>query len=195
MRYLEAGITVLLIGVAIFFVGCTRSEAPVGNDERVESDSDGHSHASDHHHHSKQSPDPLYGGQVVAIGHTHRGSDHTHYYVEVMPVVDDRLTFHVLSVNAKNEAEAFKVEAAKIDAYVDRLAENSDSAQEIVFSANHGDNGGSEFVATIPEPLRAHSKFLVVVPKVTVRGERFHFSFTTSKPDAPTEPKVTSESE
>ena len=105
MRYLEAGITVLLIGVALLFVGCTRWEAPVGNDERVESDSDGHSHASDHHHHSKQSPDPLYGGQVVAIGHTHRGSDHTHYYVEVMPVVDDRLTFHVLSVNTKNKAD------------------------------------------------------------------------------------------
>ena len=141
MRHLEVAIAVFLVGAGLFFVGCTRSEAPVGDDEHVASenndrhdDSDGHGHAPDHNH-GQQSPDPLYGEQVVEIGHTHHGSDHTLYYVEVMPVVGDRLTFHVLTVNAENKAVPFNVETAKIDAYVDRLAENAHSAQEILFTA------------------------------------------------------------
>ncbi|MAR13516.1 MAG: hypothetical protein CL681_26525 [Blastopirellula sp.] len=136
----------------------------------------GHSHEHGHgHRHGK----PLHGGRLVSIGHSHHAEGATHYHAEIMPLVDGRVTIHLLTENDAGESVAFPIEVAEITAYVDRLDREDSLATEIVFTAE-GDGPASEFVTTVPETHRDSAELSIVVPKVKLGGERQNFSFTVS---------------
>ncbi len=195
MKSIDVGLAVFLLATGLSLVGCEQSASTVDtadseNGQRHQHGS-GHAHA-DPHNHGHQHGDPIHGGRIVAIGHTHHGSKETHYHAEIMPVVSGQITFHVLTDDAKGKSQTVPVAATKIVAYVDPLDRETVQAYEVVFSSKDN-GGGSTFVATIPESLQDCKRLSVVVPKIELGGERLNFSFTTSLKDAPAQSQETTE--
>ena len=190
MKCSECWLTVFVLGTSLLFVGCESSASNDDNDRQVDSgDGHRHQHGSDQsgqHTHGHQHGEPLYGGRLVAIGHTHHGTEATHYHAEIIPIRDGQLAFHVLTQNTGGNSEPLRVEATKIVAYVDRTGKQSTRAEEVAFVSEQ-DPAGSKFVAPVPESLLDCQRLLVVVPKIQLGGERLSFSFTTSKPEVPLE--------
>ena len=98
-----------------------------------------------------------------------------------MPVIDGKITFHVLTIDSAGKSQTVRVQAEKIVAYVDPL--DSEIVREVTFKASG--NSGSTFVATIPESIQDCKEFSVVVPKIELGGERLNFSFKTSTKPSP----------
>ena len=196
MKCQRVSSTLVVLALGLLFVGCDQSASTSDTDMHADSESNGHDsdHGHNHSHsHGHQQGEPLYGGDVVAIGHTHHGSGATHYHAEVMPVEDGRVTFHVLTDNDKGESEPFHVETREIVGYVDRVEAEDGPAYEVTFSSQD-DQGGSTFIATLPEWLLDSKQVFVVVPKIQLGHERQNFSFTTpvasesEQPKSPPEP-------
>ena len=190
MKCPDVWCTLFSLGMGFLFVGCESAASNVDNDGRVTS-ANGHRHPhgrgqSRQHSHGHQRGDPLYGGRIIAIGHTHRGAQATHYHAEVMPITDGRIVFHVLTENTAGKSEPLGVEATKIVAYVDRTDKQAARAEEIAFVSDRT-RAGSKFVASIPDSLLDCKRLLVVVPKIQLGGERQSFTFTTSRPEPPSE--------
>ena len=185
MKLTRVGSALCLICIGVLSSGCGQSESPeTTNHEDSRGD-----HSQSHTHGSPLS-EPLYGGAIVSIGHSHHADGATNYYAEVMPVVNGRITFHILTQNAEDQAESFPSDASEIVAYIDRLDSESAQAYEIVFKAAD-EGGGATFVATVPEMFLDSADLSVVVPRIRLGGERLNFSFAASQAGDPRDPEQT----
>ncbi|MBC8355445.1 MAG: hypothetical protein H8E66_25995 [Planctomycetes bacterium] len=203
MKRISVAPAMYLIAVGLLLVGCDRAASSVTPDMRADFGHDhrhqhgeGHDHEHEHkegfhgghsHTHGHRHGAPLHGGRIVSIGHSHHAGGETHFHAEVMPIVDGRITFHVLAENAEGKSEDYRVEATEIVAYVDRLDKESTRADEVVFRSA-GEDGGSTFSAEVPEPFLDSRELFVVVPKIKLGGERLNFSFTASISDRAEQP-------
>ena len=192
----------ILLGVAALASGCeqTSSEAVTtemhedfdhdhehvhgaGQDHEHEH-ADGHEGRHSHpHSHSHRHGEPLHGGRIVSIGHTHHQDGEAHYHAEVMPVTDGTITFHILTESVDGASRDFPVEATEVTAYVN--ASKGESTQpvralETTFAAV-GAPGSAEFRSAVPEQFAQIARLSIVVPKIVLGGERFSFSFTASR--------------
>ena len=187
MRCIEVP-AVCLFGLGLFSWGCGQSASSVTTGMVADvghRHGPGHDHKHPHPHtHGHRHGEPLHGGRIVSIGHSHYASGETHYHAEVMQVADGRITFHVLTENAEGKSVDYRVAATEIVAYVDRLDKESTRAQEVVFSAE-GEVGESTFAAAVPASLLESKELSVVVPKIELGGEWLNFSFKTSTKDEP----------
>ncbi len=178
MKYRQPRLSVFGVVVVVFVVtgmmllGC---EQPNGSIDTEHATAD-HNHDHEHEHfHAKA----LYGGHVVAIGHTH-GKDATDYHAEIMPIRDAQITFHVLGSNARHASQPLHVKAETILAYAAGANQKTGQASKIIFSPTTN-SGGSTWSAAIPASLKRESQLAVVIPKITLAGKRLNFSFKTSE--------------
>ena len=191
MKCINVVIALYLFAVGLLVAGCEQATSTVGvaGVESLEGHSHKHGSAYAHAHPHAQGS-PLHGGRIVAIGHSHHGSEETHYHAEIMPIVDGKIMFHVLTDNKAGQSQLVRVAATMIEAYVDPLDKETARAYEVVFSSEEHDRGAT-FVATVPEVLQDCQRMSVVVPKIELGGQRLSFSFTTAAEDAPALPKKT----
>ena len=75
--------------------------------------SDGGTVPHPHHHSHGQ---PLHGGRIVSIGHTHHKDGATHFHAEVMPLVDDVIRFYLLTESDDGESVDYSTQDKEIPA-------------------------------------------------------------------------------
>lgn len=137
-----------------------------------------HSHPHSHsHRHGK----PLFGGKISSIGHSHHKEGEKHYHVEVMPVVDGVITFHLLTETSEGKSKSHPVEETEIVSIINAFKGEPILASELVFASKDGKSPASTFSATIPENFSEDQKLLIVIPKIKLGGERLNFSFTVDQ--------------
>lgn len=198
-----------LLVAGLSCLGCTDQEAGLVTDmhhdfdhehEHHHSDHDGHEHShedgfhgshSHEHTHGHRHDDPLYGGRIVSIGHTHHKGGATHFHAEVMPLLDDTVCMHVLTESADGGLKPCPVEVKEITALVSITGQES-TASELTFVA--GDDSqqasASEFHLKLPSLIADANEYSIVVPKLRLGGHRQNFSFRVSRPstdEAPVE--------
>lgn len=188
---------VCLLGLGVVCSGCDRPASAVSADPHLDSAHDhghhhgpGHSHDHQHgpgvgeghhdhtHRHRHDHDQGPHGGQIVAIGHVHHARGETHFYAEIMPIVENRITLHLLSENAQGERKPHPGDVSELTAYLDRLDRDSSHAAEIVFQVAR--SGVGTLSAAIPESFLESQRLLVVVPRIELGGERLSFSFSAS---------------
>ena len=139
--------------------------------------SDGGTVPHSHHHSHGQ---PLHGGRIVSIGHTHHKDGATHFHAEVMPLVDDVIRFYLLTESDDGESVDYSTQDKEIPALMSVKGKEFLS-QEVSFEPRAARDASSEFLLVIPESLAEGKTFLIVIPKITLDGQRQNFSFTISR--------------
>lgn len=143
---------------------------------------DGFEGSHDHpHSHSHRHGKPLFGGEIGSIGHSHHKGGEKHYHVEVMPVVDGVITFHLLTETSEGESKIHPVEENEIVSMINEFKSEPVRASELVFVSKDNKSPASTFAASIPEKFSEDQKLLIVIPKITLGGERLNFSFTVDQ--------------
>lgn len=137
-----------------------------------------HSHSHSHNH---RHGEPLFGGRITSIGHSHHKEGETHYHAEVMPIIDGLITFHILSESPDGKSKSYPIEEKEIVSFTNEQKEESTRASELKFVSKDNKTPSSTFVATVPEKFSESQKLLVVIPKITLGGERLSFSFTVNQ--------------
>ncbi len=202
-----------LMLVAIGFLGCSDPNAGVVTDMHKDFEHDHkhqHSEHNDHEHdhadgfngshshehtHGHRHDDPLFGGRLFSIGHTHHDKGATHFHAEVMPLEDNSIRFHVLTDSADGGLEACPVKAQELAALISVKGKESLSS-ECTFTAVDDRQPASEFSLVIPEAIAGEDVYSVVVPKIEVGGHRQNFSFRIRRVNNEQEPAApTNESE
>ena len=108
-----------LVSAAILAAGCSDSAAPITTDmhedfdhdhthQHTDDDDHEHDHGDDFrgshshgHTHGHRHGQPLHGGRIVSIGHTHHKNGATHFHAEVMPIAGNSIRFHLFVENIK----------------------------------------------------------------------------------------------
>ena len=205
----------LMISALLIAAGCTESDPGITPEMHEDFAHDHkHQHGGDHDHehehgdgftgthshshsHSHRHGEPLHGGRIVSIGHTHHKDGATHFHAEVMPLVDNVIRFHLLTESDAGESVDYTIEDKEIPALVSVKDKESVSEEASFTPATEGDES-SEFMLSLPESLAEGEAFSVVIPKVTLGGQRQNFSFSayrekpvvdeqeTTEPDAET---------
>ena len=154
----------------VLFTGCGPDDSDSHHD-----DSHSHEHAHDHGH---QHGEPILGGQMVEVGHTHNPDGLLFYFAEILPSQNDSIRFHL---SVEDEAGTSKPAVSKepdIMAYVTDEEHQGEAAKEVyfkyleeseevsvpIFSASH-----------LPTEFEVGASFSVVIPKMTLGGERMSF--------------------
>lgn len=138
-----------------------------------------HSHG---HSHSHRHGEPLHGGRIVSIGHTHHKDGATHFHAEVMPLEDNLIRMHILTELDDGTSKDFPIGDKTISALIS-IKGNESAAKPMDFSAI-GENETAEFGLKIPESLVSGDVFTVVIPKVKLGGHRQNFSFNVERKSA-----------
>ena len=185
----------LFVLPVLFCGGCSDSDSPIitemhedfdhkhkhqhtGDDDHEHEHKDGFKGAHAHgHSHSHRHGEPLHGGRIVSIGHTHHKDGATHFHAEVMPLIGDSIRFHLLTENDAGESEDFPIEATEIPGLISIKGREANPT-EFPFVAVEG---GAEFCLEIPEHMRDGVAFSVVIPKVKLSGDRQNFSFSVTR--------------
>ena len=136
-----------------------------------------HSHG---HTHTHRHGEPLHGGRIVSIGHTHHKNGATHFHAEVMPLQDSRIRFFLLTETDDGESRDHPIQQKEIPALVS-VKGREDTAAEHLFSSVGDDDTTSEFALQIPESFAGSDSFSVVIPRVEIDGQRQNFSFTVTR--------------
>ena len=181
-----------LVIAAVSIVGCGDPAQPVTTDVQADhghkhtghrDHEDGHEHgAHGTHSHSHRHGEPLHGGRVVTIGHTHHGKGETHFHAEVMPVVGDTVRFHLLTESEDGESIDLPIEQKEISALISIKSRETKTFERPFVAVGDGEQS-AEFELTIPKQLTEGQSFSVVVPKITLGGHRQNFSFVASRPE------------
>ena len=192
--------TACLIVTAFLCVSCAEREKSGGLTSDMHSDSSHthrhqHGHGSDHEHdhkdgfkgshshqhkHSHRHGEPLHGGRIVSIGHTHHKGGATHFHAEVMPLVDGVIRFHLLTESDEGESKDYAVSDDEIPALIS-IKDRESSGVEASFVPAVGEEESSEFRLLIPDKVAEGQAFSVVIPKVRLGGHRQNFSFSVSR--------------
>lgn len=137
-----------------------------------------HSHS---HSHSHRHGEPLFGGRITSIGHSHHKGGETHYHAEVMPVVDGTITFHLLTESSDGKSESYPIKEKKLVSIINEQNGEAILASELIFASKDDKSPSSTFVAAVPDKFSDDQKLLIVIPKITLGGERLSFSFTVNQ--------------
>jgi|GEM_PF-1047275 len=139
-----------------------------------------HSHDHNHgHHHSE----PLFGGQLVEIGHTHKRDGIAFYFAEILPEQNNTIRLYI-SVERKNEKpKPAAIEASTVAAYAADAANASMFSKEVVLTrdAEMADIPAVLLSGPIPADLLHKDQISLVVPKIILGGERLSFSLSISR--------------
>ena len=173
---------------ALLATGCNGSNAVTTNMDVDAEHHHQHDAGHDHDHHHRPG-NPLHGGHIVTIGHSHHADGVTYYHAEVMPLVDGKVTFHLQTVNDAGNSVAMPIPASEVHAYIAQLDRETAMTTEMAFHAV-GNQPTSEFVAAVPESHINSSELSVVVPNIKLGGERQNFSFTVAVPSTTPEPTI-----
>ena len=165
----------------VLFTGCGPDDSDSHHD-----DSHSHEHAHDHGH---QHGEPILGGQMVEVGHTHNPDGLLFYFAEILPIQNDSIRFHL---SVEDEAGTSKPAVPKepdIMAYVTDEEHQGEAAKEVYFKYLEESEEVSVpiFSASLPTEFEVGASFSVVIPKMTLGGERMSFSFkvkSSSEPDS-----------
>ena len=187
----------LMIAALLLTAGCTESD-PVTPEMHTDFSHDHkHQHGSNHDHehehkegftgthshghsHSHRHGEPLHGGRIVSIGHTHHKGGATHFHAEVMPLVDNVIRFHLLTESDDGESIDFSIDDKEIPALVS-VKDKESLSKEASFTSVAVAGESSEFMLAIPESLAEGEAFSIVIPKITLGGQRQNFSFSVSR--------------
>jgi len=210
----RSGFAVLLTALVSF--GCADQNSAITTDMHVDFDHDHkHQHTGDDdhehehndgfqgshshgHHHSHRHGQPLHGGRIVSIGHTHHKDGATHFHAEVIPLVDNSIRFHLLTESEDGKSKVYPIDVAEIPGLISIKGRESGGI-DCSFVATGDVNGAAEFALEIPEEMREGEAFSVVIPKVKLGGNRQNFSFsisrkkTENKADAANSPQESSD--
>lgn len=199
MKYLKQQmLSVIVIGFLAFAGGCEQATdaPPVTTDMHEDFEHDhkhihgkGHDHEHEHadkvegahshpHTHGHRHGEPLHGGDVVSIGHTHHKDGESHFHAEIMPVTDGRITFYIQSESTDGKPVDFAIKAESIPAYLsEEGAETALSADEVAFKPLEGKTPSAAYTFKIPDGRSGSSLLKVMIPKIAMNGNRFSFSF------------------
>lgn len=156
------------------------SAQPVAEDHsHNEGDHGLHSHTHDHRKHQ-----PLHGGKLVEIGHTHNKDGATHYFAEVMPQTADEVQFFLARESDDGGLEDYRPDAQEILALVDAVGQKRPKSKEIRFSAEDIEGQPLKFSANLKDVYPDADELMIVIPKLKVGQERMNFSFSISRKDA-----------
>ncbi len=163
----------------VLFTGCE----PVDSDSHHD-DSHSHEHAHDHGH---QHGEPILGGQMVEVGHAHNPNGLLFYFAEILPGQDDSIRFYL---SVEDEAGTSKPAVSKepeILAYFTDEEHLGGAAREVYFKYLEESEEISVpiFSASLPTEFEVGGSFSVVIPKMTLGGERMSFSFKFKSSSAP----------
>lgn len=163
----------------VLFTGCGPDDSDSHHD-----DSHSHEHAHDHGH---QHGEPILGGQMVEVGHTHNPDGLLFYFAEILPSQNDSIRFHL---SVEDEAGTSKPAVSKepdIMAYVTDEEHQGEAAKEVYFKYLEESEEVSVpiFSASLPTEFEVGASFSVVIPKMTLGGERMSFSFKVKSRPAP----------
>ena len=184
----------------VLAVGCEESVTPAVTTDMHEDFDHSHKHThgeeSDHEHehqdgfkgshahnhsHPHRHGEPLFGGQITSIGHSHHKDGETHYHAEVMPISNGFITFHLLTETSDGKLKIYPVPDQEIESFINEFNGEPIRATELDFVPQNNQSKSSSFTATIPEKFRENQKLLIVIPKITLGGERLNFSFTVNQ--------------
>ena len=184
MRFIIHFFFVYLTAAGLLVTGCNspKSFNETDQSETASDHSEMRQHAHGHGHphaHSHSTIKPAHGGRMVPIGHTHQGSEATHYYAEIMPPADGKVTMYLTRTDAYEKSQPLQIDAEEILAYAAPLDRQAGLAPELVFHATK-DGDRAVWSAKIPESLKEGSGLSVVIPKLTLGDEWQNFSFQTS---------------
>ena len=193
---MKASTVWLAIASIVACAGCTESTPDVTPEVHTDSSNDHeHHHGGEHDHghgdglagthshdhsHNRSLGKPLHGGRIVPIGHAHHKGGVTHFHAEVMPLVDDVIRLYLLTESDDGESVGYSTEDKEIPALVSVQAKGSLS-KEVSFESKAGSDDSAEFILAIPESLAGGRAFSVVIPKITLGGQRQNFSFSISR--------------
>ncbi|REJ83651.1 MAG: hypothetical protein DWQ34_22750 [Planctomycetota bacterium] len=171
-----------LAAVLLVAVGCERQNSSRITTDTHEDVEHEHRHADrteEMHTHPHANPqrhrEPLHGGRIVPIGHTHHDEDVTHYYAEVLPVHEGAITLYLLTESPDGELVEFPVPTAEFTALV--AGDDVALAREVIFAPVGDDRTSARFVAAVDSDLIGRGTATFVVPKITLDGNRLSFSF------------------
>jgi len=164
--------------VLLFFaVGCENN----GSDANHET---GHSHENenghDHHHSGAR-----FGGQMVEVGHTHNPEGLLFYFAEILPVTENTISLHMSVEDEIGNSNSVTITETEVMAFVSDAESETTVSREMTFELqeNNSDNPATLLSATIPMSLVNSPRLSIVIPKLTLGGERLNFSFEVSTTD------------
>lgn len=125
-----------------------------------------------------------HGGIIVPVGRDH-------YHAEALFTPAGELKLFMLG---QEDSEVIDVETQTIEAFVRQPGDAGSRAMSLTASPQPADAEGrtSVFTGQLPDGL-ATETILVVVPSITIDGQRYRFSFQTTDPLMPQ--KITDEAE
>jgi len=200
------------VGLLALPCGCTDHDASITTDmhedfdhehkhQHTGEDNHEHEHKDDFrgshshgHGHNHRHGEPLHGGRIVSIGHAHHKDGATHFHAEVMPLADNTLRFHLLTETDDGKSSDFPIEAKEITALISIQGQEAASSECTFGAVGHGDEA-SEFSLVLADHLSDAEAFNVVIPKVTLGGQRQNFSFKANRPTAASESTSSNETD
>ena len=164
--------------LTLFVAGCGRTESDVSHES-----SHSHEHDHDHSHHHSE---PRFGGEMVEVGHTHNPNGLLFYFAEVLPVKDNSISFYLSVEDEAGKSSSAKITGTEIMAYVSDIESETTVAREMTFEIkeHNSDNTITLLAAQIPTNFVNSRKLSVVVPKLTLGGERLNFTFEFSNEES-----------
>lgn len=169
--------------------GTAADEANQNGESNSKPVSEEHSHNEEHHGlhshaHDHSKAQPLHGGKLVEIGHTHNKDGATHYFVEVMPQTADEVQFFVARESDDGGVEDYRPDAQEILALVDAVGQKRPKSKEIQFTAEDVEGQPLKYSANLIDVYPDAEELMIVIPKLKVGQERMNFSFSISRKDA-----------
>ncbi|TWU05163.1 hypothetical protein CA54_58510 [Symmachiella macrocystis] len=145
-----------------------------------------HSHNEDHHGlhshaHDHSKAQPLHGGELVEVGHTHNKDGARHYFAEVMPLHAGEVQFFLARESDHSGLEDYRPDTREIVALVDAVSEKRPTSKEIRFAAEDIDGQPLKFSANLNDVYPDAEELMIVIPKLKVGQERMNFSFSITR--------------
>tara|TARA_Y100000814_G_scaffold117155_2_gene83817 strand:- start:86 stop:541 length:456 start_codon:yes stop_codon:yes gene_type:complete len=124
---------------------------------------------------------------MVEVGHAHNPNGLLFYFAEILPGQDDSIRFYL---SVEDEAGTSKPAVSKepeILAYFTDEEHLGGAAREVYFKYLEESEEISVpiFSASLPTEFEVGGSFSVVIPKMTLGGERMSFSFKVKSSSAP----------
>ena len=153
--------------------GCKQQTSTTTNDST-------HSHDHDHGH---RHGEPLFGGQITEIGHTHKSDGLIFYFAEILPEKDNTIRLYISSEDEKGKSQAAAIETPTVAAYATDGKEASMFSKEMIFKRIQGEGEITAVLlsGTIPTDLLSNKELSLVVPKIVLGGERLSFALSIKR--------------
>ena len=166
----------MFLGLALFSAGCEKTKTkPTAATE--------HSHDAEHsHNHDHDNNGPRFGGHIVDVGHAHNPDGLVFFFAEILPVKENSIRLYISVENENGEAKPAILEDSSVMAYVYDSDSDTSSSKEVAFTLKEkqGDIPVALLTSVIPTILHNSGQLSVIVPKITLGGERLNFTFNVS---------------